>query len=90
MDLEIEKEDFMGIAEGKIVVKNKDKVKAAEDLISQMVDEDSEILTIIYGEDVTDDEVNALTAFVRENFEDVEVEVHNGKQPLYSFIFAIE
>jgi dihydroxyacetone kinase-like predicted kinase len=55
-----------------------------------MVDEDSEILTIIYGEDVTEDEVNALTAFVEANFEDVEVELHNGKQPLYSFIFAIE
>ncbi|WP_419888530.1 DAK2 domain-containing protein [Neobacillus niacini] len=88
--LEIEKDDFMGIAEGKIVVKNKDKAKAAEDLLAEMVDSDSEILTIIYGEDVTQEEVNALTAFVEENFEDVEVELHNGKQPLYSFIFAIE
>jgi DAK2 domain fusion protein YloV len=88
--LEIEKDDFMGIAEGKIVVKNKDKGKTAEDLLTKMVDEDSEILTIIYGEDVTEDEVNALTAFVEEKFEDVEVELHNGKQPLYSFIFAIE
>jgi DAK2 domain fusion protein YloV len=88
--LEIEKDDFMGIAEGKIIVKNKDKGKAAEDLLTAMVDEDSEILTIIYGEDVTEDEVNALTAFVEANFEDVEVELHNGKQPLYSFIFAIE
>ena len=59
--LEIEKDDFMGIAEGKIVVKNKDKGKVAEELLSQMLDEDSEILTIIYGEDVTEEEVNALT-----------------------------
>jgi uncharacterized protein len=88
--LEIEKDDFMGIAEGKIVVKNKDKAKAAEDLLSQMLDKDSEILTIIYGEGVTEEEVNALASFVEENFEDVEVELHNGKQPLYSFIFAIE
>ncbi|MEC1520895.1 DAK2 domain-containing protein [Neobacillus niacini] len=88
--LEIEKDDFMGIAEGKIVVKNKDKAKVAEDLLAEMVDSDSEILTIIYGEDVTQEEVNALTAFVEENFDDVEVELHNGKQPLYSFIFAIE
>jgi dihydroxyacetone kinase-like predicted kinase len=88
--LEIEKDDFMGIAEGKIVVKNKDKGIAAEDLLTAMVDSNSEILSIIYGEDVTEDEVNALTEFVEENFEDVEVELHNGKQPLYSFIFAIE
>jgi uncharacterized protein len=88
--LEIEKDDFMGIEEGKIVVKNKNKLTAAEELLSQMIDEDSEILTIIYGEDVTQEEVAALTEFVEEQFGDVEIEVHNGKQPLYSFIFSIE
>jgi hypothetical protein len=88
--LEIEKDDFMGIAEGKIVVKNKDKGNVAEDLLSQMLDEDSEILTIIYGEDVTEEEVNNLTQFVEEKFGDVEIEIHNGGQPLYSFIFSIE
>ncbi|MEH7435951.1 DAK2 domain-containing protein [Neobacillus drentensis] len=88
--LEIEKDDFMGISEGKIVIKNKDKENAAKDLLSQMLDEDSEILTIIYGEDVTEEEVTSLTQFVEENFADVEIEVHNGGQPLYSFIFSIE
>jgi uncharacterized protein len=88
--LEIEKNDFMGIAEGKIVVKNKNKVNAAQDLLLQMLDEDSEILTIIYGEDVSEEEVFSLREFVEENFEDVEIEVHNGGQPLYSFIFSIE
>ncbi|NHC16929.1 DAK2 domain-containing protein [Bacillus sp. MM2020_4] len=88
--LEIEKDDFMGISEGKIVVKNKDKGKVAEDLLTKMLDDDSEILTIIFGEDVTDEEVQSLTQFVEENYEDVEIEVHNGGQPLYSFIFSIE
>ncbi|MDQ1146748.1 DAK2 domain fusion protein YloV [Bacillus sp. SORGH_AS 510] len=88
--LEIEKNDFMGIAEGKIVVKNKNKINAAQDLLSQMLDEDSEILTIIYGEDVSEEEVSSLREFVEENYEDVEIEVHNGGQPLYSFIFSIE
>ncbi|MFC4798175.1 DAK2 domain-containing protein [Neobacillus sp. GCM10023253] len=88
--LDIETGDFMGIAEGKIVVKNKDKEKAAEDLLSNMLDEDSEILTIIYGEDVTEEELSQLTEFVEEKFSDVEIEVHNGKQPLYSYIFSIE
>jgi dihydroxyacetone kinase-like predicted kinase len=55
-----------------------------------MIDEDSEILTILYGEDATAEDVENLVAFCNENFEDVEVEVHNGKQPLYSFIFSIE
>lgn len=88
--LEIEKDDFMGIDEGKIVVKNKDKGNAAEELLAKMLDEDSEILTIIYGEDVSEDEVNTLTQFVEENYGNVEIEIHNGQQPLYSFIFSIE
>ncbi|NHM29754.1 DAK2 domain-containing protein [Neobacillus terrae] len=88
--LEIQKDDFMGIAESKIIVKDRDKLKAAEALLSELIDNDSEILTILYGEDVTEDEVSALQQFVEENFEDVEVEIHNGQQPLYSFIFAVE
>lgn len=88
--LSIEKGDFMGIDEGTIKVKNKDKTQAAKDLLSKMIDEDSEILTILYGEDATADEVDQLVAFCEDAFEDVEVEVHNGKQPLYAFIFSIE
>ncbi|MCM3569103.1 DAK2 domain-containing protein [Neobacillus mesonae] len=88
--LDIEKDDFMGIAEGKIVVKNKDKEAAVKDLLSHMLDEDSEILTIIYGEDITETELNQLTEYVEENFSDVEIEIHNGQQPLYSYIFSIE
>ncbi|MEH7117816.1 DAK2 domain-containing protein [Neobacillus vireti] len=88
--LEIEKDDFMGISEGKIVVKNKDRGNAALDLLALMLDEDTEILTIIYGEDVAEEEVAKLSSFVEENYEDVEVEIHDGGQPLYSYIFSIE
>ncbi|MEH7122904.1 DAK2 domain-containing protein [Bacillus sp. JJ1773] len=88
--LEIEKDDFMGIAEGKILVKNKDKVQAAKDLLTSMLDEDSEILTILKGEDASDEDVEAIVSFVEEEFEEVEIEIHDGKQPLYAFIFAIE
>jgi uncharacterized protein len=88
--LEIEKDDFMGIAEGKIVVKNKDKGKAAEELLTKLLDEGSEILTILYGEDVSWEEVTKLTEFVEENYAGVEIEVHNGNQPIYSYIFSIE
>lgn len=88
--LEIEKNDFMGINEGKIVVKNKDKVLSAKDLLMNMIDADSEILTILKGEDSTDEDIQALVSFVEDEYEDVEIEVHDGKQPLYAFIFAIE
>lgn len=88
--LEIEKNDFMGINEGKIVVKNKDKVLTAKDLLMNMIDADSEILTILKGEDAADEDIQALVSFIEEKYEDIEIEVHDGKQPLYAFIFAIE
>lgn len=88
--IEISTGDFMGIADGKIVLKDQDKVKAAKGLLSQMLDEDSEILTILKGEDASDEDVDSIVKFVESEFEDVEIEVHNGEQPLYAFIFAIE
>ncbi|MCA1059207.1 DAK2 domain-containing protein [Rossellomorea aquimaris] len=86
----ISKDDFMGIKEGKIVISDSDRQKSAQGLLEKMLDEDSEILTILYGEGVTDEDVESLREFVEEHYEDVEVEVHNGKQPLYSYIFSVE
>jgi hypothetical protein len=88
--LEIQKDDFMGIAEGKIVVKDKDKVVSATKLLDQLLDGDSEILTILKGEDATDADVDAIVQFVEANYGDVEIEIHDGKQPLYAFIFSVE
>ena len=88
--LEIANGDFMGIDEGKIKVKSKEKLQAAKDLLLEMIDEESEIITIIYGEDASQDEVDELAKFCNAQFEDAEVELHNGNQPLYSFIFSIE
>ncbi|MGN1401707.1 MAG: DAK2 domain-containing protein [Bacillus sp. (in: firmicutes)] len=88
--LEIENGDFMGISEGKITNKNKDKLTATKELLENMLDEDSEILTIIYGEDVGEAEVDELVSFCEDHYPDIEVEVHDGKQPLYSFILAVE
>ncbi|MEC2053745.1 DAK2 domain-containing protein [Peribacillus psychrosaccharolyticus] len=88
--LEIANGDFMGIDEGKIKVKSKEKLQAAKDLLLEMIDEESEIITIIYGEDASQNEVDELAKFCNAQFEDAEVELHNGNQPLYSFIFSIE
>lgn len=86
----IQKDDFMCIADGKIVSTNAEKVGAAKQLLEALIDEDSEIVTILQGEDATDEEVAELVEFVEENFEDAEVEVHAGNQPVYSFIFSVE
>ncbi|MGD6841979.1 DAK2 domain-containing protein [Bacillus infantis] len=88
--LEIEKEDFMGIADGKIVVKDKDKTESAKKLLTHMIDEDAEIITILKGEDASEEELKVIADFLEKEYEDIEVEVHDGKQPLYAFIFSIE
>ncbi|MGC8229717.1 DAK2 domain-containing protein [Pseudobacillus badius] len=88
--VEIAKDDFMGIADGKILLTDKNKVAAAKQLLQEMIDEEAEIVTIIYGEDASEKEVEEVARFIEESFEEVEVEIHNGKQPLYSFIFAVE
>jgi dihydroxyacetone kinase-like predicted kinase len=80
----------MGIADGKIVITSKDKKQAAMDLLDTMMDDDAEILTVIYGEDVSQEEVDELVDDLEQAYPDAEVEVHNGKQPLYSYIFSIE
>ncbi|RFB19102.1 DAK2 domain-containing protein [Bacillus sp. HNG] len=89
--IDIAKDDFMGIADGKIVVTDKDKLKAAKDLLAKIISaDDDEIVTIIYGQDASEDEVNAIVQYLEEEYEDIEVEAHNGEQPLYAFIFSVE
>lgn len=87
--LTIKKDDFMGIADGEIVAQAKDAVEAGKNLLEKMMDDETEILTILTGEDVNKEAVGTLVEYVENNY-NVEVEVHNGGQPLYSFIFAIE
>ncbi|MBM7659403.1 DAK2 domain fusion protein YloV [Bacillus mesophilus] len=88
--LTIEKDDFMGIANGKIVVTAKQQLEVAKQLLSQMIGDEDEIMTILQGEDTTDSEVEELTSYLESEYEDLEVEVHKGNQPLYSYIFSIE
>lgn len=86
----IKKGEFMGINESNIKVSDADHIAVSQKLIDDMIDDESEILTIIKGEDATDDEVSQIVSYVEENYEDVEVEVHQGDQPIYSFFFSVE
>nr|WP_263313534.1 fatty acid kinase catalytic subunit FakA [Mammaliicoccus sp. Marseille-Q6498] len=86
----IKKGEFMGINESNIKVCDADHVNVSKKLLDDMLDEDSEILTIIKGEDATDEEVSQLSSYIEEKYEDVEVEVHQGGQPIYSFLFSVE
>lgn len=89
--MEIHKDDFIGICDKKILATEKDKIKCALKLINTMIDEDSSIITIITGEDVTEAERDALKELVQAKVGDmVDVDVKVGLQPIYSFIIGIE
>jgi len=87
--LEIKEGDYLGIAEGIIVATTNDLLDTTNQLLSSLID-DEEILTVIYGSDVSKEQVKQLEAQITEQFPNLEVEMHNGGQPLYYFIFSIE
>ena len=88
--VEIHKDDYMALAEGKIILSTPRMMDAAKEVINHLGDEDSEIVTIIYGEDATEEQANELASFIEENFADAEVEIVEGKQSLYPFILSVE
>ncbi|MEK5430246.1 DAK2 domain-containing protein [Lysinibacillus sp. FSL R7-0073] len=88
--VEIHKDDFMALAEGKIVLSTPALKDAAEKVIVDLVDEDAEIVTVIYGEDTTEQDATELVAFIEKNYPDVEVELFDGKQGLYPYIISVE
>lgn len=89
-NIDIKEGDFIGIADGKIITTTEDLIETSYSLLTEMIEEDEEIITIIYGEDVTEEQVNELEQKILERFPDVEIEVHNGGQPIYYFIFSID
>lgn len=88
--VEIRKDEFMGLAEGKILLSTPAMMDAAKQVIENLMDEDSEIVTVIYGEDATAEQADELASFIEENYPDAEVEIVEGKQSLYPFILSVE
>jgi hypothetical protein len=87
--IEIKKDHFMGILDGEIIGSLPTRVEATQSLIQEMVDDDSEIMTIMYGKDVSDDEIQSITSFVEENY-DLEIDLIHGGQEIYSYIISVE
>lgn len=86
----IHKNDFMAIEDGNIIQATPSLKVASELLVSDMINEDSEIVTVLYGQDVEKATVDEYVEFIEEKYPDVEVEVHDGKQPLYPYIISVE
>ena len=88
--LEIHENDNLGMVDGKIVVSNPDMIETLEETFAHMLDEDSEIVTIYVGEEGREEVANELAQSLAEKYEDVEVEIHQGGQPVYPYLFSVE
>ncbi|MFI3170966.1 MAG: DAK2 domain-containing protein [Eubacteriales bacterium] len=89
-DKEICEGDIMGIGDKGILAVGKGINETALELLENLVDEDSEFISIYYGEDVTEEEAEAFAALVEGQFEDVEIDVHSGGQPIYYYVMSVE
>ena len=88
--LEIHENDNLGMVDGKIVVSNPDMMETLTATFDKMLDEDSEIVTIYIGEDGKEEVANDLAQNLMAKYEDVEVEIHQGNQPVYPYLFSVE
>ena len=88
--LEIHENDNLGMVDGKILVSNPDMLTTLKATFAKMLDEDSEIVSIYIGEDGDEELANGLAQDLMEEYEDLEVEIHQGNQPVYPYIFSVE
>ena len=89
-DKEIHEGNIMGIGDDGILSVGEDIADTTVDMIREMVDEESEIVSLYYGSDVTEEDANELAKKVEEALPDVEVEVYPGGQPIYYYIASVE
>lgn len=88
--VEIKKDAFMGLIEDKIVSSKSDQLTTVTELLNEMLAEDSEILTVIIGQDAEQTVTDNMINWIEEQYPDVEVEVHEGGQPIYQYFFSVE
>ena len=86
----IKKGDFLGLQKGKVTVIAETIVEATNNLLKEMISDEHEIVTLVAGEDSNEKETDEIVAWVNAEYEELEVEVHEGGQPLYPYYIGIE
>lgn len=89
-DLEITAGHYIGIADSKIVATEEGLLETSQGLLAKMLAGGDEIVTVLAGEEADEEMTNALVAWIHQEYPDVEVEVHNGGQPIYYYLFSVE
>ena len=89
-DKEIHEADIMGIGDSGILAVGKDLEETTKELIANLVDEDSELISIYYGEEVSEEEAEKFAGEIEELYPDVDVDIQFGGQPIYYYVLAVE
>lgn len=87
---EIHEGDIMGIGDAGILAVGRDRLQVAEEMVAEMVDEESEIISVYYGEDVSEEDAEALSDSLTEKYPECEVELNQGGQPIYYYLISVE
>ncbi len=89
-DKEIHEGDIMGIGDAGIQAVGRSVEETTKELLSQLVDEDSELISLYYGEEVKEEDAERFIAEIGELYPDVDVDAHYGGQPIYYYVLAVE
>ena len=87
---EIHVNDIMGIGDAGIIAVGKEIAATTLEMLEALVDEDSELISVYYGSDVSDEDAEALIAEIEEKYPDVDIDAHSGGQPIYYYVIAVE
>ena len=87
---QIHQGDYMGIGDTSILSAGTDKKAVTMEMIEQMIDEESSLVSIYYGEEAKEEEALTVSGLITAKYPDLEVEVHAGGQPIYYYIISVE
>ncbi len=88
--IEIKEGNMLGLIEGKIKKVGSSYSDVAEEVLAEMIDDESELITILYGADVSEEEADEFATKIEEKYEDLDVQCYRGAQPLYYFLMSVE
>ncbi|AGF55066.1 DAK2 domain-containing protein [Clostridium saccharoperbutylacetonicum] len=88
--IDIKQGNMLGLVEGKIKEVGKDKKEVASKVLEDMLDEDCELITVYYGEEVSDEEASEFENELQDKYEEFDIQFYKGNQPLYYFLMSVE
>ena len=88
--IDIKEGNMLGLVEGKIKEVGEDKKIVATKVLEDMIDDESELITVYYGEEVTDEEANEFELELQGKYGELDIQFYKGNQPLYYFLMSVE